>query len=490
MSQAPDRIPTVRIRRVNGRDVNPAARHVLYWMTAFRRARFNFALQRAVEHAVALRKPLLVLEALRCDYPWASERLHRFILEGMVANARHFERFPVHYLSYVEDEAGAGKGLLEALAHDACIVVTDDAPVFFLPHMLSAAEARLAVRLEAVDSVGILPLRATERVFATAHSFRRFLHQELTTHLQQLPVPDPLAGVTLPSLSPLPRRFRERWPAPNPDVLEGGSLRALPIDHAVAPVPLEGGSEAAGRRLAAFVADLLPAYHAARNDVSRGATSGLSPYLHFGHISPHEVLQAVAAAEEWSPDRLTARANGKRTGWWGMGAGAEAFLDQLVTWRELGLNFASKRDDDRQWSSLPPWARATLTAHVSDPRPYVYSLERLEAADTHDPLWNAAQGQLLRDGTIHGYLRMLWGKKILEWSASPQEALHVMLELNDRWALDGRDPNSASGVCWCLGRYDRPWGPERAVFGTVRYMSSASTARKMRVADYVRTYAR
>jgi deoxyribodipyrimidine photo-lyase len=172
-----------------------------------------------------------------------------------------------------------------------------------------------------------------------------------------------------------------------------------------------------------------------------------------------------------------------------MSAGAEARLDELVTWRELGFNMAARRDDYDRYESLPDWARKTLEKHQRDRRPTVYSLEDFEAAATHDPLWNAAQRQLVREGRIHNYLRMLWGKKILEWSASPRDALETMIELNNRFALDGRDPNSYSGIFWCLGRYDRAWGPERPIFGTVRYMSSENTARKLHVTQYLRRYA-
>ena len=232
----------------------------------------------------------------------------------------------------------------------------------------------------------------------------------------------------------------------------------------------------------------LARYPEARNHPDDGGGSGLSPYLHFGHVSPHEVFAAVAEREGWSAERLAARASGRRAGWWGMSEAAEAFLDQLVTWRELGFNFAAHRDDGERYESLPPWALATLARHAADPRPHVYTLEQLESAQTHDPLWNACQTQLVREGTIHGYLRMLWGKKVLEWSPSPAAAFATLVELNNRWALDGRDPNSASGIAWCLGRYDRPWGPERPIFGTVRYMSSANTARKLRLARYLARY--
>jgi deoxyribodipyrimidine photo-lyase len=171
-----------------------------------------------------------------------------------------------------------------------------------------------------------------------------------------------------------------------------------------------------------------------------------------------------------------------------MSPSAEGFLDQAVTWRELGFNFCSRRDDYDRFESLPDWAKTTLARHAADPRTEVYDLDTFSASATHDPLWNAAQTQLRREGRIHNYMRMLWGKKILEWTRSPEEAAEIMIALNDRYALDGRDPNSYSGIFWVLGRYDRPWGPERPIFGTVRYMSSANTARKFDVRGYLRRY--
>jgi len=485
-------VPAIRIRRCNDRPVREGGAFVVYWMTAFRRAGWNFALERAVERARALGAPLVVLEALRCDYRWGSERLHAFVVRGMADNRRAFESAGVAYLPYVEPEPGAGRGLLAALAAEACLVVTDDAPVFFLPGMLAAAGASVPVQLEAVDSNGLLPLAAAERVFPTAFAFRRLLQAELPAHLADLPAPDPLKGARLPRLERLPADVVRRWPAAPPEALAepGALLASLPLDRAAGEVRDARGGTAAGRaRLERFVRSGLDAYPKARNQPDDEAGSGLSPYLHFGHVSAHEAFAAVAARQGWTAERLARRPSGRRAGWWGMGGGAEAFLDQLVTWRELGLNFAAKRGDGESYESLPPWALATLERHASDPRPRLYTADELASAETHDELWNAAQRQLLREGRIHTYLRMLWGKKILEWSPSPRAALAVMLELNNRWALDGRDPNSASGIMWCLGRYDRPWGPERPIFGTVRYMSSANTARKVRVRVYLARHA-
>jgi deoxyribodipyrimidine photo-lyase len=477
-------IPTIRVRAANERPPRADGDFVLYWMTACRRTRYNFALQRAVEWARELDKPLLVLEALRVDYAWASDRFHRFILDGMADNRSACAAADVTYFPYVEPSAGAGKGLLAALAARSCIVVTDDYPAFFLPAALRAAAKQVVVAMEAVDSNGLHALAAPGRVFDTAFAFRRWLQQNILGDLLAPPLAEPLLAA--PRLrAVLPADLSARWPLAD---LERGAERiisALPVDHAVVDVPLRGGSQAATKRLDAFVRAGLSRYADKRNDVVASASSGLSPYLHFGHISPHEVFDAVSRHEAWCIDRAGGEQRGKRTGFWGMSAAAEAFLDQLITWRELGFNFCAYRSDYEHFDSLPDWARRTLERHERDPRPHLYRTEQMERAETSDAVWNAAQTQLVREGRIHSYLRMLWGKRILEWTASPREALATMIHLNNKYALDGRDPNSYSGIFWTLGRYDRPWGPERPIFGTVRYMSSVRTRRKLKLGDYL-----
>jgi deoxyribodipyrimidine photo-lyase len=262
-------------------------------------------------------------------------------------------------------------------------------------------------------------------------------------------------------------------------------LHSLPLDHGVDITQTRGGSLAAKKTLRTFLKDRLPRYTFERNQPEEEATSFLSPYLHFGHISAHEVFDGLIRKEDWSLDGLSSKTDGGRSGWWGMGESAEEFLDQMVTWRELGFNMCWQRKDYDRYGSLPSWARDTLSKHEKDKRPYLYTARQFERAATHDPLWNAAQVQLLREGRIHNYLRMLWGKKILHWSSNPRKALEIMIDLNNKYALDGRDPNSYSGIFWILGRYDRAWGPERPVFGKERYMSSESTKRKLRVKKYL-----
>jgi len=479
-------VPSIRVRALSDEPVRDGG-FVLYWMVAYRRPRWSFALQHAAARAKELGKPLVILEALRTGYPWASDRLHRFVLDGMRAHRDHFADKNVLYLPYVEPEAGAGRGLLAALAKDASLVVSDDFPCFFIPTMQQAASEKVDARFELVDSNGLLPMRVAQKTFSRAFDFRRFLQKTLPDHLSEMPLEDPLGG-----MPELPRGFASRttaalasWPEATDEVLRGETLGSLPIDHDVPPVDFDGGFIAGEQHLLDFLDGAFNRYAEDRNHPDEGASSGLSPWLHFGHVSTHQVFHEIASNEGWSPERLASKVNGAREGWWGMSENAEAFLDELVTWREVGFNMCALEPGYDQYESLPEWARQTLEEHESDPREHLYTIEQLERAETHDHVWNAAQTELATTGRLHNYLRMLWGKRILEWTPTARDALAVMVELNNKYAVDGRDPNSYSGIFWVLGRYDRAWGPERPIFGKVRYMSSANTVRKLRMSDYL-----
>ncbi len=486
----PSSVPAGRISVATDRPPKPGGSYVLYWMIANRRTRYNFSLQRAIDWAVELDRPLVIFEALRAGYRWASDRFHAFVIQGMLDNKRATKKSPVTWWPYLEPRPGQGSGALQALAAESAVVISDDFPCFFLPRMIEAVSARMPVRFELVDSNGLYPMRATERVFLRAHDFRRHLQKELPPHLSERPLENPLAGLKLPRLDGLPEKFQQRWPKADLDGFEKSleGLSRFPIDHTVRPVFYSGGSGAARQRLDEFIDEGLERYHTDRNQPGQRVASELSPWLHFGHISSHEVFERVMACCDWTQDSLAQKATGSRSGWWGAPEPVESFLDELVTWRELGYNLCALTDDYDQYQSLPDWARQTLETHSTDPRPVVYSLEQLEQSQTYDELWNAAQRQLVREGRIHNYLRMLWGKKILEWSPTPQVALEQMIHLNNKYAVDGRNPNSCSGIFWILGRYDRAWGPERPIFGKIRYMSSDNTARKVQVKDYLRRY--
>jgi len=480
--------PALRVRAANDKPINASAEWVIYWMIAARRSSSNFALDRAIAWSTELRLPLVVLEALRVDYPYASDRLHRFVIDGMADNVKAFSGTAALYYPYVEPEKGAGKGLLACLAKRAAVVVTDDYPCFFLPKAVAAAAEQVNIRLEAVDGNGLIPLAAVPQAYPAAVHHRRFMQRVLRAHLADTPQVQPFRDGLPQRGGSVPADILARWPMADGKLLDGGgaALARLPIDHAVGAVSARGGAQAGTSALSTFVSRRLEKYHESHNHPDDHGTSRLSPYLHFGHISAHEVFTAVMRKERWSLRKLGAKSSGAREGWWGVGPGAEAFLDQLVVWRELGFNMSAKRplEFDR-FDGLPGWAQDTLEAHADDPRPFLYDRRAFEQAETHDALWNAAQREMLRDGWMHNYMRMLWGKKILEWSASPREALDTMIALMNRWALDGRDPNSYAGYMWVLGRYDRPW-PERPIYGTVRSMSSESAARKLRLSQYRR----
>ncbi len=483
-------IPPSRISKANHAPVNNKGDYVLYWMIAFRRTSWNYSLDRAVWRASELKKPLVILEALRTGYRWANDRIHQFILQGMAHNFQQLKDKPVFYYPYVEPKHGAGKGLLSALSKYACCIITDDFPAFFLPRMVAKAAEDMDVLLEKIDGNGLFPMRAAGKPFATAYAFRRFLQKRLPDHLVEHPSPDPFYNQQIPRLKTLSKNTLKQWPMATKTMLNDPkkTLALLPIDHAVFPADIKGGTDKGASRLAHFISENLVDYDTLRNHPDHPVTSGLSPYLHFGHISSHQVFQALMDHEHWFFDRLSSKSTGSRTGWWHMSPSAEAFLDQLITWRELGFNGCVYQPDFDRYESLPGWTKQTLTQHQADKRPYHYDPDALEAAHTHDPIWNASQTELVCKGRIQNYLRMLWGKKILEWTPSPKEALDIMVHLNNKYALDGRDPNSYSGIFWILGRYDRAWGPERKVFGKIRYMSSESARRKLRLKKYLNRY--
>jgi deoxyribodipyrimidine photo-lyase len=309
LSDSPSAAAATRIRAVNERPIRPERSYVLYWMIAARRAAWNFALDRALDHAQALRKPLVVFEALEVDYPWASDRLHCFVMQGMHDNLQAFAGSPVTYFPYLEPRPGAGRGLLEALAKSACAVITDEFPCFFLPRIVSAAATRLDVCLEVVDSNGLIPLAAPDRAFTTAASFRRFLQRTLPGHLNAVPRAKPLEHVDLDAQPVLPHEVTSRWSAASPALLGGAAsaVKTLPIDHDVPPVAMHGGAGAAQDALETFVADRLPRYGELHNEPEADITSRLSPYLHFGHLAAHQVFDRVMRQEGWSKRRIASR---------------------------------------------------------------------------------------------------------------------------------------------------------------------------------------
>jgi deoxyribodipyrimidine photo-lyase len=473
-----------RLRRLNEAKTNTRGAYVLYWAQAYRRLCHNHALDYALRCAGEMQKPLVVYEGLRLDYPWASRRLHRFVLEGMRDNAADADALGLSYWPYVETREQPARGLLRKLADRAALVVTDDFPGFIVPGQSAALARQTTAPVFAVDANSVVPLALLGPAVGAAAHLRPRIHRAFAEAWAHRAAREPVVPTTACA------RVEAPFDAWDPGTLEE-SLDSLPLDRSVPEVPgVVGGRRAAKARLRGFLKKRLRGYAEDRSSPTSpkaGHASGLSPYLHFGHIAIEEVVGAVLATTgDWSPEELRVHNRGKREGYFSDDADVNAFLDEALTWRDVGLNWHRTRRADAASleRALPGWALATLGAHAEDERAHVYTSEEWEAGATHDPLWNAAQRELVATGTIHNYLRMLWGKKVIEWSSTPAEAYLTLEHLNNKYALDGRDPNSYTGILWCFGLFDRPWAPERPALGVLRYMSSDNTARKFKLGPY------
>jgi len=449
-----------RVTELNHAHENTKGRYVLYWMQMFKRASHNYALNLAIQMANERRMPLVVYEGLKFDYPWASDRFHTFILEGVAEKQAEFAKRGIRYVFYLQRNKRDPKNTVARLASQAGLLVTDDFPCFITPNH-NARIARLNLPVYAVDANGMAPLPAFPKEEYAAYTIRPKINRLLpdlprTIVTPRLDVQKPALDVDCPETSVSADNIAEL-------------VSQCDIDHAVRPSNLyRGGTQAARKRLKHFVRNILPHYLETRNEPSIDGTSRLSPYLHFGFLSIQEIVNAVELANAPNPAK-------------------EAFLEQAIVRRELSFNLTRHNPNYDSLKSLPDWALKTMRDHAGDPRPEMLDEEKIEAAETYDELWNAAQRELVSTGLLHNYVRMLWGKRVIEWQRSYETAFELLVHLNNKYALDGRDPNSYAGILWCFGKHDRPW-PEREIFGTLRYMSSRSMARKFRARDYIKSF--
>jgi deoxyribodipyrimidine photo-lyase len=440
--------PRTAVRRAGPPNLDGTC--VVYWMQRAQRGIDNSALDVAVQAANVLRKPVVVFFAPVPFYPHANLRHYRFLNEGIpdIGNALAkrnvgfvLRRYPEHSLLKFCQEV------------DAAIVVGDENPIREPESWRQTAAKKLRVPLWTVDAEVMVPAKLLEKAQYAAHISRLRLQMHRKTFL--IPCANPRAHV--PWKKPKGLASLD----PDADVTQGWKL-----DRSVAPVSAwRGGAHEALRLLDEFIVHKLRGYATQRNKPEIDHTSRLSPYLHFGHISPITIALAVEKAEAPKADK-------------------EAFLNQIITWRELSINMVRFNPDYDNFECGEPWAHRTLAKHAKDHRPILYTEHRLENAETHDQLWNA-QMQMVNTGWMHNYLRMYWAKKILEWSRTPAEAHRIAVRLNDKYLLDGRDPNGYAGVAWSIvGKFDRPWF-ERLIFGQIRYMSGESTGRKFDSKQYI-----
>lgn len=441
--------------------------YVLYWMQMAMRTTENHALESAVRAANQLDLPLLVYQGLNPDYPGANDRVHTFILESARDVARDLAARGIPYRFHLRSKRSGEEAVAAQLALDAACAFVDDFPAFILPRVTEGFVRRTAdsaMPITAVDSNGLVPLaEIPDRQYA-AHTIRPRLHARIPDHLVALPE------------SSLTRRHVPALPVPEDLFVDLASMddagladlvAECEIDHSVLPsLVYAGGSGQARARLDRFLDSGLAGYAQASRDPGRAATSSLSPYLHFGCISSLEIVRAALAAE-------------------GDAESTDAFLEQVVVRRELAYNFCryTPVDEHTTLDALPDWARATLEEHASDERQYLYSPEELEAAATHDEVWNAAQRELVSTGTFHGYLRMLWGKNVIRWTRSYREAQDFMVRMHHKYALDGRNPNTYASILWCYGLHDRAF-QQTPVLGKLRPLKSSATRRKFDLDPY------
>lgn len=424
---------------------------VAYWMSRDQRARDNWALLFAQSVALHRGSPLVVVFCLAPAFPGAALRHYDFMIRGLAQTADDLAAKGIGFTLLEGEPKDEIPAFLQRIG--AAALVADFDPLRVKREWLRAVTGAVSVPVFEVDSHNVVPcwLASPKQEFA-ARTFRPKLERLLGEWLHEFP-----------PLKAHPHPWRGGSPAPDFD----GALRRLEPDRSVPPVGwISPGARAARAALAAFVKKRLPAYDTRRNDPTLDGQSGLSPWLHFGQLSAQRVALEVRAAVAPDADRA-------------------AFLEELLVRRELSDNYCLHQPHHDSFEGLPAWARKTLDAHREDERPHRYSPEQLEAGATRDPLWNAAQRELVAGGKMHGWVRMYWAKKILEWTGSPEEAIREALRLNDRYSLDGRDPNGCVGVLWSVGGlHDRPWG-ERAVFGQVRYMSLPGARRKFDVDAYI-----
>jgi len=443
----------------------PEGEYVLYWMQSTHRFEENWALRQAVLHADRLNKPLLIHQGLDPTYEHANDRIHTVILENARALHARAASLGFSYQFVLRRRRDDDRRVVDRLAARAALVVTDRFPTAGIAERTARFAERAPCRVDAVESHGIVPSGAFVKEEYAARTIRPKIAKLLDLALE--PVEDRPAARALPEAV---------WRSLEVDRLDlerlavAAEVARCEIDHTVPPVPFVSGLDGARARLHAFCDDGLAAYETRRGEPADTAgSSRLSPYLHFGQISAAEVLRTVRAA--------------------GHAASAAKFQDELVTWRELALNFCLRNPEFGKLKGLPDWVHRTMAAHTDDPREAIYSLEQLERAETHDELWNAAQREMVRTGHMHNVVRMLWGKSVLLWTARYKHALEHLIHLNNKWALDGRDPSSYGGIQWCFGKFDRPWF-DKPVFGVIRPMSLARAREKFDAEAYIRMFPR
>lgn len=445
-------LQNTRIRNLNDDARRENGAYVLYWMQEAQRTRGNPALEMAIRAANKYGRPVVVCFGLMDGYPEANARHYAFMLDGLADCAQRLQKRGIAFVV----RRGPPVDVAVDMAQNATAVICDRS---YMPAQIGwrnrlAQAAGCAV--VQVETEVVVPVdEASDKSEYAARTIRPKIHRVWDEYLVPL-------DETEPEISANALDLTGNFDVSDPTA----ALAALDLDGSIAPVKrFKGGETEAWRLLDTFAAAVLDGYDDGRNEPAAAQTSFLSPYLHFGHISPVDMALAARNADSGSSDDRG------------------SFIEELVVRRELAMNYVAFEPKFDSYDALPGWARKTLSEHEGDAREHVYSIEQLEACDTHDPHWNDAMREMVHTGFMHNYMRMYWAKKILEWSPTPRQAFDTTLALNNKYFLDGRDPNSYANVAWCYGLHDRAW-TERPVFGKIRYMNANGLNRKFDMAAY------
>ncbi len=439
-------IDSERVALLNDIGLNRPGEHVIYWMQQSQRIRYNHALIHSINLANEYNLPLTVLFVVDASFPEANLRHYDFMLRGLITVEKELWTRGISFclkIGRVEKE-------VIKFTKNAKAVVVDKGYLRVQREWRKKVASKLTCPLIEVESDIVVPVK-------TASNKEEYSAAHLRRKIAPL-IPERLNEVKIPILKAVLRQT-----PPNATALNDipALLNRLSVNRTVSPVSwIKSGEDSAQKMLYNFIDTKLSNYGLLRNNPTKDYVSHLSPFLHFGQISPLEIANVIVKA--------------------GTKESTEPFLEELIVRRELAINFVYYNSTYDSWYALPAWAKATLFTHAKDHRQTIYSREELENGTSKDKNWNQAQRDLVEKGRMHGYMRMYWGKKILEWMKDPEEAFETALYLNNKYALDGRDPNSFTGVAWCFGKHDRPW-MERPIFGMVRYMNSAGLARKFKM---------
>jgi deoxyribodipyrimidine photo-lyase len=442
-----------RMKKLNNSNIRDGD-FVLYWMQATQRAEYNQALEYSILKANKLNRPVLVFFGITNSYPDANERHYYFMLEGLKEVQSALEEKGIKMvIKRISPEIGAVK-----LAKSASLVVVDQGYTKTERQWTKYVAEKIKCALIQIESNVIVPAKsASPKEEYSAATFRPKIKKIISQYL-------------VPIENNILKNDSFQLDSSSFDVGNvKKAISTLEIDRTVKkPNNFYGGTTEAKKRLKHFIENKLDNYIEDKNDPTKQCVSNMSPYLHFGQISP--IYIALKILESDSPN-------------------IDSFLEELIIRRELAVNFVFYNKHYDSFDGLHEWQKKTLKEHKNDQRDYIYTIKELENAETHDPYWNAAQKEMITKGKMHGYMRMYWGKKIIEWTETPEQAYKIALYLNNKYELDGRDPNGFTGVAWCFGKHDRPW-KERAIFGKIRYMNANGLRRKFDADAYVKMNAK